>query len=283
MATLTKKESSSPKSNSDSVAKPEAIVFDLQGILRCDDLDTEVFIPYIRSNTKDYLKQYWSDPEIIQIVQNLRTQSIDIHYRRDRDDCPVVEDEEDDETNADNFESCLCSLLQFLEWQMTNKQETVDARKLHKKMILEGLDTREITIPVYEDVQPALNKWTKKFKIKVFVLGSLEEIFMDKVLARTKAGNLHNWLSGFLDSSFGQLTDSKTFSNVIAALNTKPTKILFITNSGKVAKAAEKCGLSVMLIERPRVRIREYYTTKFPTVTSLSTIAFIDTKKMSKD
>lgn len=251
--------------------KPQAILIDLRTIIKSDSLDQEYFIPYIKEHLEEYLKENWQQPCIVEAVESLRNNSFTMRFRKDRDDCPLVESED-----IVSLESVISSLVKFMKWQIEHRSESPKALYLHRHVLLDGLDRGQIKIPVFRDVKRAIKKWRDEQKLRIYVHGFLTHEFMEKILTHTEAGNVLKMIDAVLDSSLGRQEQTETYLNVSKKLNISFSEVLVITVCGKAGKAANMCGGSVILVQRSSMRLREYYQTKFPVVESFNDIAFID-------
>lgn len=251
--------------------KPEALIIDLLTIIKCDNLDEQFFLPYLRENIDKYIKKHWGQLHIVEALESLRNDSYTMRFRKDHDDCPLVDEE--DVAGADGV---IESLSKFMKWQIEHRCETAKALSLQKKILQEALDEGLIKIPIFGDVKCSLKKWQEEVKLKMYIFASLQEDFMKQILLHTKAGNIMKRIDGLLDSTLGAPENPETYHNIARQLKMPFSDVLLITSYGKMAKAANLSGGSVILVKRPNMRLREYYQTKFPVVESLDEIVFLD-------
>ena len=113
-----------------------------------------------------------------------------------------------------------------------------------------GYETGALRAPVFPDVRPAFERWSNAgMRIAIYSSGS---VLAQKLLFRyTDQGDLSPYLSGYFDAKTGPKLASMSYGRISGELKTRPSEILFISDTTEELDAANRCGLNVLLSVRP--------------------------------
>ncbi|CAG2180600.1 unnamed protein product, partial [Oppiella nova] len=127
------------------VFEAKVILLGLEGVVAPNELDNQLFIPYIRQNGFNFLKQNRNNDSVVNLIPALRQLSYLEHYRNGYPECPVILDEDDSEDQV------LASVHKFIVWQMDFKRESNECHTIQRMVTEEGLNGKHIKVNVYED------------------------------------------------------------------------------------------------------------------------------------
>ena len=104
-----------------------------------------------------------------------------------------------------------------------------------------GFRAGELQARVYDDVPPALLRWTGAGKaVAIFSSGSVRAQRM--LFAHTQAGDLTPHLSGYFDTTIGFKTEPESYRRIAASLERAPEEILFVSDVMAELDAARRRG-----------------------------------------
>lgn len=301
------------------VFQPQVVLLDLHGTLCERRFEDRVVFPYVRRAVTAYLKDNLANDTVQKCIPGLRNESFEQRFRHKYEDAPVVDDAQPgaDQTEDVNPAALAAQLGEFLQWQMNTKRETKETQIITRLVWIDGFKRKQIVLPLYDDVAPALKQWHGQYKCHIYVISSLEEDTLRLLLESTDQGDMNSYLSGVISAkkliseTYKQFHDKVVAQHGLTLANTSisapgspgpgsspslpslramhshvsdgpPRPILFITDSGQEAKAANQAvpidqgGYECVLVSRPsNKRIRAHYLTQFPYVEKLSEIEFV--------
>jgi len=103
---------------------------------------------------------------------------------------------------------------------------------------------------VFDDVVPAFNQWTSnQIKIYIYSSGSIDA--QKLLFGNSKFGDLLQYIGGHFDTTVGAKTESSSYMKIAEAVDMKPSRILFVTDVIREARAAFEAGYTIAVSVRP--------------------------------
>lgn len=113
-----------------------------------------------------------------------------------------------------------------------------------------GYASGDLESPVYDDVKPALARWTEA-GIGVGIYSSGSVLAQQLLFAHSTAGDLRPWLRWHFDTAIGAKIDAASYTRIAAALNVMPASVLFVSDVTRELDAARDAGMITRLCVRP--------------------------------
>lgn len=213
----------------------KALLLDIEGTTSDILFVKNVLFPYARDNCRSFLYQYFDDPEIRKIVDDLVTLS-------ELDGRPII--------TSDNREEFIDSIVSNVHWQISEDRKTRELKNLQGKIWKIAFESGEICGHVYEDVPRKLKEWTdKNLKVYIYSSGSVEA--QKLLFGHSEYGNLLEFLSGHFDTNVGHKQEVKSYQNIAEAINLPAEQILFLSDIPNEIIAANSAGMMTTILIRP--------------------------------
>jgi enolase-phosphatase E1 len=113
-----------------------------------------------------------------------------------------------------------------------------------------GFESGELVAHVFDDVPPALARWTDSgLDVRIYSSGSIEAQRL--YFGHTAAGDLTGHLRGHYDTTTGPKRESDSYAAIAADMGLEPRRILFVSDVGAELDAARRAGMATALAVRP--------------------------------
>ncbi|XP_074600201.1 enolase-phosphatase E1-like [Brevipalpus obovatus] len=247
--------------------KPKAIILDIEGTTTSVRFVAEVLFPYIRTHLKKFLNERWGQPELMLTIDRLRMQARIDHEKGVR--VPSVLDDRADQ------ELIKRSVIANVLWQMDEKKNNAALKQIQILVWVFGYEKANIKGHVFDDVPPCLHYWKRELHIRLFLYSTGMIIVQQLLFACSTHGNLLPLIDDCFDVLIGSKRDPRSFYKISGLIEEQPHDILFLTDSGREARAAMQAGCRALLVSRPGNRLSGRYSSKeFRTISSFTEIIF---------
>lgn len=136
-------------------------------------------------------------------------------------------------------------------WQMSADRKSTALKELQGHIWKAGFDSGALQGMFYQDVQPALESWTRRnYKLYIYSSGSVNAQKMLFEHPKGQASFLPH-IKGHYDTNIGMKREAKSYSAIATDIHTAPENIMFLTDIYEEAVAADAAGFQVTLIIRP--------------------------------
>ncbi|KAH8027145.1 hypothetical protein HPB51_003514 [Rhipicephalus microplus] len=148
-------------------------------------------------------------------------------------------------------EALIAQLEANLLWQMDADRKAPPLKALQGLIWKEGYASGQLCASLYLDVVPMLAAWkSRHLKLLIYSSGSVQA--QQLLFSHTTEGDVTRLLDGYFDiNTAGVKTDARSYEVISQAINTIPSKILFLTDIVAEAQAARSAGFQVRLVVRP--------------------------------
>ncbi|KAL3200437.1 hypothetical protein MRX96_043424 [Rhipicephalus microplus] len=148
-------------------------------------------------------------------------------------------------------EALIAQLEANLLWQMDADRKAPPLKALQGLIWKEGYASGQLCASLYLDVVPMLAAWkSRHLKLLIYSSGSVQA--QQLLFSHTTEGDVTRLLDGYFDiNTAGVKTDARSYEVISQAINTIPSKILFLTDIVAEAQAARRAGFQVRLVVRP--------------------------------
>lgn len=263
-----------------SVARPDAVVMRLKGVLMSGRFDQEID-KYVKEHVLQYLSDHKEEKTTGMLLQRLRE---DAMLDRDSGDfgqgvVPQVP------AAPAPLEQQLAAAVVYMQWsvnQDTNQHPYSPITLLKDSICKEGMAAGQLKTPVFEDAVRAMQAWRfGQHFIKNYTLDVPDAEDQERLLTHTTSGDIRKCIANYI--RLGQPEKAllpRTYRTIVAMIRTEPPNILFLTDSKAEAAAAMQQQLTVILVRRPGESVprdgESAEAATIPVVSSFNEIHFIN-------
>jgi len=223
-----------------SVARPGAIVVDIEGTTSSIAFVHEVLFPYSRARLAAYVAEH--APAAAPILAAVRTEAGE----------PEIDDA-----------GCVALLL---EWHDADRK-IGPLKTLQGLIWQEGFASGELRGHIYPDAADGLKRW-RAAGIPLYVYSSGSVAAQKLLFGHTEHGDLNPLFSGHFDTAIGGKKEEASYRAIAGRLGIPPGTILFLSDVAEELEAAQAAGFAVMQL----VRDGDLPEAPFPTVRDFATI-----------
>jgi enolase-phosphatase E1 len=198
----------------------------------------ETLFGYARSHLDAFLGRRGNEPDVRQIIDHLAVE----RSRETADDAPPWRE--------DSSGARAESATHYLLWLMDRDRKSPALKSLQGLIWEEGYQAGELRGEVFDDVPPALKRWTSAGR-EIAIYSSGSQLAQRRLFASSNAGDLTPYLRAFFDTGVGPKVEAQSYGRIAEALDVAPDEILFISDVARELDAAKQAGCRVMLCVRP--------------------------------
>ena len=215
-------------------APSSAVLLDVEGTTTPIDFVYRVLFPFARERFLPFLSEHLADAEVAAEVRALAEE-----HRRDAaggQRPPAWEDSPE-------------GVAAYASWLTDRDRKSTPLKSLQGRIWERGFRAGELQARVYDDVLPALLRWTGAGKtVAIFSSGSVRAQKM--LFAHTQAGDLTPHLSEYFDTGIGFKTEPESYRRIATRLARAPEEILFVSDVTAELDAARAAGVQTALAAR---------------------------------
>ena len=247
------------------IRKPSVILLDIEGTTTDIGFVSKTLFPFIKANIGNYFNEAYNRVECQELIQRLR-ESQD----SDRTDLPRVA------SVGEPRDDIIRSVTNYALANINIKRRISEIKQLQILVWVWGYDKQLLKGHVYDEVTSRMHVWKHHDHIKLYVFSSGMIAAQQLLLCCTNHGNCLPLITDFFDSSVGEKTDPKSFSNISAKIGQPLSRMLFITDSPQEAQAARQAKCQAAIIKRPNNKLKGIDASKIgiPIISSFDDIHF---------
>ncbi|KXJ14468.1 enolase-phosphatase E1 [Exaiptasia diaphana] len=224
------------------------ILLDIEGTTTPITFVKDTLFPYARKNVEKYLNNNWESEECQQDIIALQKQS-----EKDKDLEGVIsicKSEDIKGMDEKSRQNLINSVVKSVAWLMDADRKVTALKQLQGHIWTKGYEDGELKGEIYDDVVPALKRWTSLgYKVYIYSSGSVEA--QKLLFGYSTEGNLLKFFSGHFDTKIGLKIESESYQNIAKSIEEDPSAILFVTDVVKEAEAATEAGVETVISVRP--------------------------------
>ena len=207
----------------------DVVLLDIEGTTTPITFVHDVLFPYSRARLGAWFDaRSPSDPQVREIVQALLREDADAPCT----DPPIAD--------------VVGRLIDALD-----RDRKSPALKMVQGLIWEqGYASGELRSLVYDDVPPALQRWTSA-GIGTGIYSSGSVLAQKLLFAHSNAGDLTPWLRWYFDTAVGAKIEPRSYQRIAEALRVDPAAVLFVSDVISELDAARDAGMQTVLCVRP--------------------------------
>jgi enolase-phosphatase E1 len=217
-----------------------ALLLDIEGTTTPIDFVFKTLFPYAAANVEQFLRQNHSDPEIKNLIAELRSN----WSGAASSGAPVWIESSPD--------AKLASAASYVRWLIARDSKITPLKTLQGKIWEQGFRSGALKGEVYPDVAPAFARWrTQHKRIVIFSSGSV--LAQQLLFAHSTVGDLSSFIEAYFDTTSGPKREPASYRKIAAALQLPPEQVLFVSDVPAELDAALAAGMSTTLSLRPGV------------------------------
>lgn len=211
-----------------------ALLLDIEGTTTPIDFVFKTLFPFAVSHVEDFLRQHHSEPEIKNLIGELRS----TWSGAASSGAPIWI-----ESTA---EEKLASAAAYVRWLISRDSKITPLKTLQGKIWEQGFRRRDLKGEVYPDVAPAFARWQQQGRrIAIFSSGS---ILAQKLLfSHSTAGDLSRFVEAYFDTTTGPKREPASYRKIASALQLPPDQILFVSDVPAELDAARAAQMHISL------------------------------------
>lgn len=141
-------------------------------------------------------------------------------------------------------------ILQLHAWSVEDRKVT-PLKQLQGILWKKGYASGEIKGHVFDDVQPALNKWKAEgLELGVYSSGSIEA--QKLIFGHSIHGDLTPYFSAYFDTNSGHKREIDSYKNISSKLNISEGQVLFLSDIKEELEAAQAAGMQTCQLVREK-------------------------------
>jgi enolase-phosphatase E1 len=213
--------------------KPRLYLLDVEGTTSPISLVSEQLFPYARKHLREFLFEHAGEPEIEADLVLLAGENL----------AESVADVPRFAVGDSANEAAL-----YLLWLMERDRKSTALKSLQGRVWKSGFLAGELVGTVFEDVPPALARWSREACVAIYSSGSVEA---QQLLFRySSAGDLTPYISAYFDTRTGAKTSPESYRAIAAAMGVATNEIVFLSDVLRELEPAREAGCQTRLSVR---------------------------------
>jgi len=210
------------------------VVLDIEGTTCPVSFVAKTLFPYAAEHLQDFIEQNQFDPDIQNLLHELREEQ-----------CKSSQTRQDSTSPID-----VSSLVTYAKQLIAADMKLTPLKDLQGRIWREGYATGELISPLFPDVAPCLHNWKRQgFVLAVYSSGSVAA--QQQLYQFSNAGNLVNLFSHWFDTHQGPKQAFSSYQSICGAMAVSPDQVLFLSDSPNELQAARTAGLQTACCVRP--------------------------------
>lgn len=212
---------------------PKLFLLDVEGTIAPISLVYDQLFPYARAHFRQFLQQHASDPGVMNDLALLA------HERAAESDHTAPSF-----TNADYWDEA----IPYLNWLMDRDRKSTALKSLQGRIWKGGFENDELEGTLFEDVPPALERWSTTAHVAVYSSGSVAAQLL--LFRHSNFGDLTQLISGYFDTRTGPKTVRESYESIASAMDCEPGEIMFFSDAVRELDPARDAGCHTRLVMR---------------------------------
>lgn len=202
----------------------KTILTDIEGTTSSISFVKEVLFPYARRELPNFVREHASDAKVRHWLDQVQLELGSEFF---------------------NDEHLIETLLSWID---SDRKHTA-LKALQGMIWVAGYRDGDYAAHIYADAAEILKLWHETgHKIYVYSSGSVpsQKLFF----GHTSEGDLTALFSGYFDTEMGGKRDAESYRRIIAAIEEKPSEIIFLSDIIEELDAAREAGMDTALLDR---------------------------------
>lgn len=212
---------------------PRLFLLDVEGTIAPISLVYDQLFPYARRHFQNFLQQHCADTGVVNDLKLLAEES-------------AVETD----PTAPRFSSLEDSdeAIPYLTWLMDRDRKSTALKSLQGRIWRGGFERDELKGTLFEDVPPALERWSSAAQVAIYSSGSVAAQML--LFQHSNFGDLTPLINGYFDTRTGAKTVPESYESIASAMDCEPGEIIFFSDVVHELDPARDAGCHTRLVVR---------------------------------
>lgn len=212
---------------------PKLFLLDVEGTIAPLSLVYDQLFPYARTHFENYLQTNAGEPGVVSDLTALAEENAN-----------EVDSTAPKFTNPEYWDEA----IPYLNWLMDRDRKSTALKSLQGRIWKGGFERDELQGTLFEDVPPALERWSSAAYVAIYSSGSVAAQLL--LFRHSNFGDLTPLISGYFDTRTGPKTARESYESIANAMNCDPREIMFFSDAVRELDPAREAGCHTRLVMR---------------------------------
>lgn len=212
---------------------PKLFLLDVEGTIAPMSLVYEQLFPYARAHFESYLKINSGEPGVLSDLAALA-----------RENAEETDVSAPKFTNPDYWDEA----IPYLNWLMDRDRKSTALKSLQGRIWKGGFERDELKGTLFEDVPPALERWSTAGHVAIYSSGSVAAQLL--LFRHSNFGDLTPLISGYFDTRTGPKVATKSYASIANTMDCEPRQVMFFSDAVGELDAAREAGCHTRMVMR---------------------------------
>ena len=212
---------------------PKLFLLDVEGTIAPLSLVYEQLFPYARAHFERYLQANAGEPGVVSDLRALVEESV-----------AETDAAAPKFTNPEYWDEA----IPYLSWLMDRDRKSTALKSLQGRIWKGGFECDELQGTLFEDVPPALERWSTAAHVAIYSSGSVAAQLL--LFRHSNFGDLTPLISGYFDTRTGPKTAKESYESIANAMDCDPREIMFFSDAVRELDPAREAGCHTRLVMR---------------------------------
>ena len=231
-----------------SFAKPKLVMYRFLDVIKSKHNLLVEMLRYSRAHLQEFIRRYWEDAEMVELIEELRDTSMEDKGRNDQ--TPEVF------SPPETTQAIQDSILLYVSWKCTTEDNNINLghratalQKLLHWIILEGIIENKFKVSIPGPYVATFNLIKRQAVPQLILSSVLHKLYGEtRLLSKTDQGDLSP-LFHYYDLPI-QSRHKETYVLMAAKLGVAPADILLVAFSDTECRKAARAGYRVLKIKQ---------------------------------
>jgi enolase-phosphatase E1 len=222
-----------PNNKDSSLGPPKLFLLDVEGTVAPISLIYDQLFPYARAHFERFLQLHGSDPGVAGDLTMLAEENgAEVDPTAPKFATPEYWDE----------------AIPYLNWLMDRDRKSTALKSLQGRIWQRGFESDELKGTLFEDVPPALERWSSAAQVAIFSSGSVAAQLL--LFRHSSFGDLTPLISGYFDTRTGPKAAKLSYESIASAMGCEPREVMFFSDVVRELDPAREAGCHTRLVMR---------------------------------
>jgi enolase-phosphatase E1 len=230
---MTRKMHSHADGQERALGSPKLFLLDVEGTIAPISLIYDELFPYARAHFQEFLQLHGSDTGVMNDLKLLAEENTaETDPMVPKFSTPEYWDE----------------AIPYLNWLMDRDRKSTALKSLQGRIWKGGFERDELKGTLFEDVPPALERWSTAAHVAIYSSGSVAAQML--LFRHSCFGDLTPLIAGYFDTRTGPKTEKESYKSIASAMDCEPGEIIFFSDVVRELDPARDAGCHTRLVMR---------------------------------
>ena len=212
---------------------PKLFLLDVEGTIAPISLVYEQLFPYARAHFERYLQLHNGEEGVASDLSLLAEENA------------AETDESAPKFNSPEYWD---EAIPYLNWLMDRDRKSIALKSLQGRIWKGGFERDELKGTLFEDVPPALERWSSSAHVAIYSSGSVAAQLL--LFRHSSFGDLSPLIAGYFDTRTGPKTSKASYESIATAMDCEPREVMFFSDVVHELDPAREAGCHTRLVMR---------------------------------